>query len=257
MAACLLSCAPVANVGGTKSILKEALPVIKKLLLVIPVVGFFALATAPRASADSFALNVDFCSNPCLGGAVSGGTVTLTLVNVGTSTDVQFDILLNSPLDFHQTSGLDAFMFNDSGSQALTYSSVTSGFTGQPLGTYHEDGAGTFDYIVTYNTSPGVDGTHLSFIVSAAGALTLAEFETLSSGGSPSVDFAANVTNGVCTGLIGGGNGTGQSTAHVVNPGGTCTAPPPPPPPVPEPASLALLGSGLALLGARMRRKKA
>ena len=229
----------------------------RKLLVVIPVMAFFALATAQSASADSFTLNWDFCTGSCLGGGTNGGTVTLTLVNVGSSTDVQFDVELAPGLDFHQTNGLDAFMFNNSGSEALTYSFTTANYTGQPLGETHDDGAGSFDYIVKYNTEPGVDGTSLIFTVSASTALTLAQFETLDGADGSLVDFAANVTNGSCTGLVGAGNGTGQSTAHPGTPSENCTVTPPPPPPVPEPATLALLGSGLAFIGARMRRKKA
>jgi hypothetical protein len=237
--------------GGGDNRFKEALPVIRKLLLVVPVIALFALATAPKASADSFTLNYDFCTDSCLGGSSSGGTVTVSQVDFNT---VQFDVELSDPLHFHQTSGLDAFMFNDSGSQTLTFDFTTANFS--TAGTnLHEDGAGTFDYVVKYNFQPAVDGQSLIFTVSATNALSLTEFET-TDGGDSVVDFAANVSNGVCTGLIGAGNGTGQSTPTVLSPNGSCTTPPPPPP-VPEPASLTLLGSGLAFLGTRLRRKKA
>jgi hypothetical protein len=225
--------------------------VMRKLFLVVPVIAVFALATAPNASADSFTLNWDFCTGSCLGGGTNGGTVELTTIDANT---VQFDVELASGLHFHQTNGLDAFLFNDSGTQALTFDfgalNYSASFDGAAT---QEDGAGKFDYIVKYGVQPGTDGSSLIFTVSATNNLTLAEFETL--GGTSLVDFAANVTNGVCTGLIGAGNGTGQSTPHAGTPNADCTVGPPPPP-VPEPASLTLLGTGLAFLGSRRRRRK-
>src|SRR5258708_23122877 len=108
----------------------------RKLLLAITILtlGFFAV---PQASADNFALNVEFCTQPCL---TSGGTgmVTLTLgtgtgiVGNGiTAGDVKFDVELTDPLHFHQTNGLDAFMFNYAGTflpSTLSFVITTAGY---------------------------------------------------------------------------------------------------------------------------------
>jgi hypothetical protein len=117
-----------------------------------------------------------------------------------------------------------------------------------------EDGAGTFDYSVRLSSQPSTQAGPLTFIVkSSAGSITSVNFETLSNGGSPSADFAANVSNGSCTGIIGGGNGTAQSTPQNTNSDQSC----PGTPPVPEPTSIAFFGTGLIGVGIVIRRKLA
>jgi hypothetical protein len=222
--------------------------------------GMLAIGTllAPRASADVFQLNVDYCSNPCLGGAVSGGTVTVTGNN---TTSVSISVALNSGLAFHQTSGLDAFMFNAVSGSTVTVGSISAGFvncgTGGGACSNSEDGAGTFTNVICLSSAatcgqasggPGVGGQTLSFTLTSNSAINV---ETLNGSSGSVTDFAANVTNGTCTGLIGGGNGTSDSTATVKNPGGTCSAPPS----VPEPTSVLLLGTGLLFAGKLLKAK--
>ena len=226
------------------------------LAVTLVAIGIFAV---PQALADSttgvFALNIDFCSEPCLAGGGSG-TVTLTANGSGSTETVTVDVELSGGLDFHQTQGLDAFNFNLSGAPAGTISfksgSLTTGFVG-PVTGGHEDGAGDFNYAVQWGTTfPGTDGTSLIFTIQdSGGGITPAMLEVVSTSpgngtGNTPVDFAANVTNGVCTGLIGGGNGTSDSTAQTLHSGSTtCSAPPG----VPEPTSVLLLGTALAFIG--------
>lgn len=227
-------------------------------------IAIVAICTAPAARADVFNLNVDFCTLSCLGGVGNvGGTVTLTLgtgSNGITAGNVRFDVNLAAPagvqLNFHQTNGLDAFMFNYAGTATLSFSGLTTNYN-QPLGpgSYHEDGAGSFEYIIKYYTQPAVDGTSLTFTVhgtdssGAAVPLALSDFETRNSDASL-VDFAANVSNGACTGLIGAGNGTGVSTAAFYGTGPCSGA-------VPEPTSIVLFGSSLLLAGFLVRKRLA
>jgi hypothetical protein len=217
----------------------------------------------PKASADQFTFNVDYCSNPCLGGVAAsnnGGTVTVTQ-SATNIVDVSVNI---SPLLFH-ANGLDSFGFNVVGNPTLTQ--ITTGTLANdqvkvingsgstwtlsdPAG--NTDGAGTFMYSFNCASSPGHctgSPTTFEFQVDVTG-LTLTGLEIL---GGANVDFAANVANGSCTGMIGAGNGTGQSTAATTHSGtGTpCSNTPS----VPEPTSVLLLGTGLLFAGKLLKAK--
>jgi hypothetical protein len=181
------------------------------------------------------------------------------------TTSVTIGVSLNSPLDFHQTSGLDAFEFNAVSSSGLNISALTSGFEicgGVTNGAFsscssHEDGAGTFLDIICLSGAascpqtsggPGFLGNTLSFTLTSSSAINV---ETLN--GTSHVDFAANVTNGTCTGLIGAGNGTAQSTASPSS-GSSCASTTTP---VPEPTSILMLSTALTFAGLLLKKRLA
>jgi len=80
-----------------------------------------------------------------------------------------------------------------------------------------------------------------SYVNAFAFSLTLSE---------NNAESGNNITANVLTGATGTGSGNVVLTYNY-------TVPPPPPSPTPEPASMALLGAGLAGLGAVRRRRKA
>src|SRR5262245_4631582 len=175
-----------------------------------------SLVAAPQAMAAtaSFTLNVDFCTNPCLGGvpaANNGGTVTLTDIAGG----VDVLVTLASGLAFHDQ-GLTSFAFNSTITLAATDITVLTA-TGAPwtveIPAVNSDGAGKFGYGISCTAAAGACAgapTSLHFTILHTG-LTIANLETLAGpSGSTKVDFAANVSasGGACTGVIGGGNGS-------------------------------------------------
>ena len=242
-------------------------------LCAIFVVAVFAICFASIAHADQFTFNVDNCSGGCLALTTppgNGGTVTLNdhhddmTIPLGV---VQFDILLNSPLFFHDTNGLMPFAFNSNLTHTPTeallltdLSAITTGFTFHDAGV-SEDNGKTFNYYFTCVTgtgnicNSGSNQNELKFTITHTG-VTDSTFEVASADGAK-IDFAANVTPGAgsnCTGLIGAGSGTSQSTSSQGN-HSTTTSDCSTSSTTPEPTSIAFFGSGLLGVGFVLRKK--
>lgn len=199
-----------------------------------------ASITPPPSSTYNF--TIDHCSGSggCFGTATSLGTVTVS----DSGSEVNVDVQLAQGIYFLNT-GLGAtFGFNIAGNPSITDQSLPTGWTlnSTSAGAVHMDGFGDFGYGVDCNSpvcGTGGSGatsnpTSLSFNIS--GNFDAADLAALSSGGSPSVFFAADVYSSL-TGNTGPIGAVGEQTT------------------VPEPATLALFAVGLALLGLALRRR--
>lgn len=238
----------------------------RRLGLACGLVLSLSLLTASEASADSFTLNDIYCN--CLpAGSTNGGLVTIN----DAGNDVQFIIDLNDLLNFHYSNAFDLFAFDYSGSFAESTFSITSAlpsgwslFTA-PIGNASMAAAGKdFDLYISCASCTGQGGgisgvNLLTFTLhSSAGNLDPIQFETVvGDTGSNNNNFAASVTQTAlsgCTGVIGGGSGTGQSTAQPStgsnSDGQSCGATQ-----VPDGGStLGLLGLGMLGVGYLRRR---
>jgi hypothetical protein len=228
-------------------------PLLRYALIGAAMVWMIGFAAAPKASADTFTLNQIFCN--CLPAGGNAGTVTLTQVGP----DVTTLILLAPGLTFHESNGLDAFGFNAPTGLTAADFTFTPGAPGWSLlfGPLHEDGAGWFRYGFACIAAPnGCVGNPSTFTFTTHG-VTLADMET-TEGGTSNSDLAANVAliaASGCTGMVGGGNGASESTPSLGFTGESPCGSSLPVQTTPEPASLLLLGSGLATTAYRLRRR--
>jgi hypothetical protein len=149
---------------------------------------------ATGALANTYILDIDHCTGGCNNGVQPFGTVQVTQ----NGANLDFVVTLNGTYVFNQSTGLDAFVFGftDTNNPASIVN-LSAGFAVDPTLPQHEDGFGTFALGITKATT---GGNTLSFEVLGE---TLAHL-AFSSGGDPSVLFAADIVGNGLTGPVGG-----------------------------------------------------
>jgi hypothetical protein len=203
----------------------------------IGVVAFAVAIIMAPSHASATTITYYLTEDACTGGCGTGpfGTIVLDDALAGEPADT-IDILLTlKDGEWFAGSGAgQALEFNIAGNPVISITDITSGFEIGPSPA-SASAFGSFGYSITCSVCQGGNAGNptgpLTFDVTLTG-ITLSSFVANSGG----YYFASDIM-----GLTG-------NTGNVAALGPTA--------PVPEPASLALLGSGLAFLSSRMRRRK-
>ena len=202
---------------------------VRKLALSLAMFAVVVMGSAAAASADQVVINTP---NPGLSGT-PGPYATVTYVLNGGNIDVTVQMAPGFTAFGTGNGNNGIFGFNILGSTAgLSVTNLPVGFTAN-LGGGQMDGFGNFDVTLSCcNASNGV--TSFSFTVSRNGGFSAASdlFEANASGAHFAIHIAPS-----------NGNPTGFAAD-----GGTSNE-------VPEPASMLLLGTGLATLAAGLRKR--
>jgi len=219
----------------------------KSALITTLAIAAFAVTPA-SAAVITYNFTIDHCTGLC--GPGLSAQVKITDIVAGT---VQVDVSGSGFQFVNSTSGGDNFLFNLSGNPAVTFSAFTSGWRANQGDTLTTQSAGskggggwTFEYSVTCHFTGGAcpgggsstaTNPPLTFTVTAAG-LTTASFNE--AGGGTTAIFAADV--------LGTGNTKGNTGLIGFTRVSNDTS-------VPEPASFALVGAGLSLIGLLRKRQ--
>lgn len=202
---------------------------VRKLALSLAMFAVVAMGSAAVANADQVVINTP---NPGLSGT-PGPYATVTYVLNGSNIDVTVQMAMGFTAFGTGNGNNGIFGFNIVGSQAgLSVTNMPAGFTAN-LGGGQMDGFGNFDVTLSC-CNPANAVTSFSFTVSRTGGFSSASdlFEANSAGAHFAIHIAP--TNGNPTGFA-ADSGTSSE--------------------VPEPASMLLLGTGLATLAAGLRKR--